>query len=317
MNFILRHRYRNKPRRQIKCDNTVDIDSNKNSSVNFLSIIVRYCNDPYVCEFVEYYLSEGVDMIYIVNDNDSIQNLPESLMNNNKVTIWHSWFDEDSKKEYQKNQMYFCNLLYSKIRTTSIWFMVIDFDEFINTRRIPNNTIRNELMTTFKNVDCIKVPWIMMASNNLEFDPPSLLQGLPYRWNHDLRHPNPTNNYKSKCWYDYIHCKCIFKGNKFTSFHNHAPYFDSSELIAVDSIYGKRYDPIYHPYDNLRETDISQAYFICNHYRVISKQSCIRKCAENKLPGYQSDFKDIFSADYPEVLDETLKKKSISRFGIK
>lgn len=305
MNFILTHKRRIKP--PLSTDDTM----------HFLSLIVRYFNDPFICEFVAYYLSEGVDMIYIVNDNDTKTNIPEYLLNNPKVTIWYSQFDEVSRREYHKNQMYFCNLLYSKVRFTSTWFIVVDSDEFINTRKNKNKTIRDELMTTFKHIDCIKVPWIMMASNGLEYDPPSLLQGLPYRWNHDLRHPNPTNNYKSRCWYDYIHCKCIFKGEKFASFHNHAPNFESDGLIAVDSIHGFKYDQSYHAYDNLREKDIAVAFLICNHYRIISKESCIRKCGENKLPGYQEDFTSVWIADYPEVLDETLKQKSIKRFGIR
>jgi hypothetical protein len=304
-----------------KCRNFIKTINTNNIQVEtpiyFLSLIVRFYNDPFICEFVEYYLSEGVDMIYIVNDNDTVMNIPEILVNHPKVTIWYSQFDETSRKEYHKNQMHFCNLLYSKVRFMSTWFIVIDSDEFINTRRNYEKTIRDELMTTFKDVDCIKVPWIMMASNGLEKDPTSLLQGLPYRWNHDIRHPNPTDNYKSRCWYEYIHCKCIFKSVKFNSFHNHAPNFESDGLIAVDSIYGNRYDPRYHPYDNLRESDIRVAFLICNHYRVISKQSCIRKCNENKLPGYQADYNSVFIADYPEVRDEHLKNKSIKRFGLK
>jgi hypothetical protein len=105
------------------------------SPINFLSLIVRFYNDPFISEFVDYYLSEGVDMIYIVNDNDTVMNIPEIVLNNPNVTIWYSQFDELSKKEYHTNQMYFCNLLYSKIRFTSTWFIVIDSDEFINTRR--------------------------------------------------------------------------------------------------------------------------------------------------------------------------------------
>lgn len=323
MNFALKNKRRiniriNNNNNNLPENNNNDrIDLHENIPFNFLSLIVRYFNDPYIGEFVEYYLSEGVDMIYIVNDNDSVQNIPESILNNKKVTIWYSQFDEISRKEYHKNQMHFCNLLYSKVRFTSTWFIVVDSDEFINTRRNYKKTIRDELMTTFKNVDCIKIPWIMMASNSLEKDPESLLQGLPYRWNHDLRHPNPTENSKSRCWYDYIHCKCIFKGEKFESFHNHAPNFETDNLIAVDSIHGNTYDHAYHAYDNLRENDILVSFFICNHYRIISKESCIRKCTENKLPGYQSDFNSLFIADYPEVLDEHVKNKSITRFGIK
>jgi len=88
-------------------------DMSVESPIHFLSLIVRFYNDPFISEFVDYYLSEGVDMIYIVNDNDTVMNIPEIVLNNPNVTIWYSLFDEASRKEYHKNQMHFCNLLYS------------------------------------------------------------------------------------------------------------------------------------------------------------------------------------------------------------
>ncbi len=36
-----------------------------------LALITRYLNEPFLDEFVEYYLSEGVDNIFILYDIDS------------------------------------------------------------------------------------------------------------------------------------------------------------------------------------------------------------------------------------------------------
>ena len=36
-----------------------------------LALIVRYLNEPFLDEFVQYYLSEGIDNIFILYDIDS------------------------------------------------------------------------------------------------------------------------------------------------------------------------------------------------------------------------------------------------------
>ena len=184
--------------------------------MSFLSIITRYFNEPYLDEFVEYYFHEGVDKIYILYDVHSTMSISSHVKSNPKVEIFKS-------EKFEEHELLDVNDIYTKIRDVSKWFMFIDIDEFITTKKNGNITIRKELMTTFKDVDCIKIPWVMMACGSIKRDPPSLLQNLCYRWNHDLRHPHPNNWHKGRCRYEKIEVKCIFKSEKFDYITWHYP----------------------------------------------------------------------------------------------
>ena len=43
------------------------------------------------------------------------------------------------------------------------------------------NTIKDQLNTTFKDVDCIKILWVMMSCNSIEKNPNSILLENTYR----------------------------------------------------------------------------------------------------------------------------------------
>jgi len=64
----------------------------------------------------------------------------------------------------------------------------------------------------------------------------------------------------------------------------------------------------------LRENDIENGILLCYHYRIISKENCINKLQNNLWyiqDGYTID--DLLSCDYPEIIDETLKYKTINK----
>ena len=58
--------------------------------MKFLSLITRYLNEPFLEEFVEYYLSEGVDHIFVLFDVDSTIPISSNVVENDKVTILSS-----------------------------------------------------------------------------------------------------------------------------------------------------------------------------------------------------------------------------------
>jgi len=139
--------------------------------MNFLTLIVRYFDEPFLDEFVEYYLAEGVDKIYILYDITSTIPISQTISDNPKINIVIS-------THFAIHQLYDVNRLYENIRLTSEWFIFVDCDEFISTKKNIQSTIRDELMTTFKDVNCIKIPWVMMSCNNRKTDPPNILQTL-------------------------------------------------------------------------------------------------------------------------------------------
>ncbi|WP_179338048.1 glycosyltransferase family 2 protein [Winogradskyella ludwigii] len=268
-----------------------------------IGLICRCKDEFFIEEFAMYYLNEGVDNIFIIDDNSSDKSIYTNLLNKLNVKV-----------VFEKNiiQNNFANTLYQEIKNDFDWMIYVDVDEFISTKKHGNKTIRESLETTFKNVHCIKVPWVMMSSNGLEKSPKSILKGNTYRWNHDLKHENEMSEHqKFRCRYDEIEVKCIFKTKYFDAVWDHHPKSPTRKinLKIVDGIKKEksRLTPFHY---SLREKDIQQAYLLCYHYRIISVENCKNKLKSNKWyidNGYNLD--DLLSTDYPEVLDETLADK--------
>ena len=140
--------------------------------MKFLALIVRYLNEPFFDEFVEYYLHEGVDTIFVLYDIDS--NIPisyETKYNPHVVII--------ESRNFKKRQIQDVNHVFSKrIKQKYTWVIFVDCDEFITTVKHKETTIRDQLEHTYSNVDCVQIPWVMMSSNGRQTDPSSILQCL-------------------------------------------------------------------------------------------------------------------------------------------
>jgi hypothetical protein len=214
---------------------------------NFLSLITRCKEEPYIEEFVNYYLSEGVDKIYIIDDDSSNKNIYNNILLKNNIEII---FD----KNIMQNKS--INKLYNKIRNIWTWIIYVDIDEYITTKKNLNNTIRHELETTFKNCDCIKVPWVMMSCNSIVENPKYLLQTNIYRWNHNNKHINNiSNEHKFRCRHKSIEVKCIFKPKYFDDIFYHHPINPvNNNVKIVDGVYNKykKIDPFYNKKGNYK-----------------------------------------------------------------
>ena len=265
----------------------------------FLGLITRCKDEIYVDEFVKYYLNEGVDKIIFLDDNSN-KKIYKNVIDNDKVVII---FDNDI---ISKNSI---NTLYKKIIPLFEWIIYLDVDEFITTKHNKQNTIRDELLTTFKDAMCIKIPWVMMSCNNIEKNPVSLLETNIYRWNHDKRHINTkSRNPKFKCRYDEPWVKCIFKPKYFDDIHDHYPIKSNiKNPIIVESVYNTSQE-INGIYKNLREKDISNGFLLCYHYRIVSVENCLHKIKTN-IWYKKFTLKDLLSNDYPEIIDDTIKNK--------
>ena len=264
----------------------------------FLGIITRCKDEFFIKEFCEYYLSQGVDKIYVIDDNSNDKSIYNNI-NDNRITII-----------YEKNiiNKSYANKLYKQIKSDFKWMIYCDIDEFITTNKNITNTIKDELNTTFKDVDCIKIPWVMMSCNMKEKNPKSILLENTYRWNHNNKHPHKIK--KFRCRYNEIEIKCIFKTNKFNSILDHYPKDKLDNVIIVDGI-NKKNQELYQFHKNLRENDIENGILLCYHYRIISKENCINKL-KNNLWYIQNNYtiEDLMSCDYPEIIDDTIKYKS-------
>ena len=272
------------------------------NDIKYIGLLTRCKDEKYISTFTEYYLNEGVDHIHIIDDNSKNKKIYEKIINLNNVTIY---FEDDIIKKNTANK------IYKKIKDSYYWMIYVDVDEYITCKKNKNNTIRDELLTTFKDVDCVKIPWVMMSFNSIKHDPDDLLKTNVYRWNHDKRHDNILNPDKFRCRYDKIEVKCIFKTNKFNSISDHHPKNPTRNVKIVNSINlnVSNLDPFY---KNLREECILNGYLLCYHYRLTSIDHCSRKIKENIWylnNNYSLD--NLKSNDFPEIYDDTLKNKII------
>lgn len=266
--------------------------------------LISRCKDEYfIEEFVKYYIKEGVDFLYIIDDNSTDKTIYNNILNHSKVKII-----------FEKNiiDTNFANKLYKKIKDKYDWIIYVDADEFITTNKNSNKTIRQELASTFKHIHCIKIPWVMMSCNSLEKSPKSILKTNTYRWNHDLKHENKLSVHtKFRCRYEQIEVKCIFKPLYFEDLWDHHPKSPvKNEKIKITD--GIRNGPSeLTPFiSNLREKDIRIGHLLCYHYRIISVDNCKNKLKTNKWyidHGY--NIQDLMSTDYAEIIDFTLANK--------
>ncbi len=276
-----------------------------------LALITRCKNEQYVNEFVNHYLNEGVDRIYIIDD-ESREGLYQQIVSCPQVEIVYDIpFGYGDSSELKK--------MYKMIKDDYDWVLIVDLDEYVTTKKNRLKTLKDELLTTFKDSDCVKIPWVMMAFNGIESNPSCLLEGNVYRWNHDKKHENSSGKRKFRCRYNEIEVKCVFKPRAFDSCWDHGPVAVSDENVCtVDSVYNRRAkithernpsDPFY---EELTEKDISQAFLVCYHYRATSKQHSLEKLKDSGFEDYKKlEARDFLDSDFAEIEDLTLSQKSI------
>lgn len=276
-----------------------------NSPKKFLGLLVRCKDEYFIEEFCNHYLNQGVDEIIIVDDNSADKSIYENLTNNQRVRIL---MEEDIiQKEFIAS-------LYPKIRNHFEWLIYVDTDEFITTKKHNQKTIRETLQSTFKNVDCVKIPWVMMSCNSIDKNPKEILNTNIFRWDHDKKHPSEIH--KFRCRYDKIEVKCIFKPAYFDSIFDHNPLEPNiKNPKIVDSINNETssLDPFH---ANLREHDISSGYLLCYHYRIISRENNHNKLKNNFWyikNGYTEN--DLISSDHPDIIDRHLVNKTFNKFA--
>ena len=284
-----------------------------NPPKDFLYVITRVRNENVLLKsFVSHYLSQGVDRIYLLDDASTIP-YDADILSNPRVVVLKS-----VQARRRKQQMYDANELYKQLRSKVTWVMNVDVDEFVHSRR-NGATIREKLETTFKDVDCVFVPWIMFSFNGQQHEPKDVIKEHVYRWNHDKKHPHPNKDRKNRCRYDGIECKSVFKTSRFESMkdphHPTEPTFGKTiYYIYVDGSTNEPIGPNFMGsyYSKIREKDIATAHLICNHYRFTSLEKIKEKCRGDSLMKYSkmgdTCVENCVLSDNPEIGDEYLKK---------
>ena len=276
-----------------------------------IALMCRIKNESFIEEFVNYYLAEGVDHIYLIDDMSTLYLDALHRIKNSQRPITISQINLSPNPDHSDKVQIF----YEKyIRSKYDWVISVDADEYIATRKNQHATIRKELETTFNKADCIYIPWVMMGFQGREKDPNSLLLETSYRWNHDKRHPvlsESQHSHKYRCRYDSIEYKCIYKPSKFKKWGVHIPTDCNKSTLHLDSVHNDIITPTKKTTYHLSESDITKAPFVCYHYRTTSKEHARRKCVHQNNSQYKEDgqYELLLSNDYNEVNDNTVKDR--------
>lgn len=277
----------------------------------FLGLITRCKDEFFVKEFTDYYLSQGVDTIYILDDNSNDKSIYDNITDNRVVIKYKKQIVHEGDWKGMK----VVNNLYNRIRDNFEWIIFVDVDEFITTKKNFDKTIRDELKTTFKDFDYIQIPWVLMSST-LDKNPASVLDSIVYRRNQDIKHDNPTGIGKFDCSYDGILCKYIIRTKKFNLLATHTGKEPIKKPIYACGVTGKEIDTSQEglgKFLNLREKNIKGGYLLCYHYRIISKENTINKHNNSywydRIISNENIINKIMKVYLPEVKDETLKIK--------
>ena len=280
----------------------------------FLAALTRCRDEFFIKEWVDYYLSQGVDSIYIIDDNSedkSIYDFADSREYKNVNIIYEKQYFKDTTTQQQceldKNSP--SNKLFqSSIKGKYEWLVYCDVDEFIVTKKHFHLTLRERLQQLNTNIKWICVPWVFMAGDS-EKNPKSILGEVLYRMDHDKEHPYKVK--KFRCRYYKIECKSIIKADYFSYIRDHGPAGEKhlfSRINGVD-LTETRLDT--GRFCNLRNHDIESGEFLCYHYRYISDEHAKNKLKTNGWyinDGYT--FEDLKSSAYLEIYDDTFVRKA-------
>ena len=291
------------------------------------AVITRCKNEFFIREFCEYYLSQGADDIYIVDDGSTNMDIYAGLWSRKNIHIHrvndtfdipdglHTWGEVINKQIACTYQMRYVNDIFQSIRNDYHWVTVVDADEFITTKLNPDRTIVEELNTTFSQSDCIKIPWVVMCCNGKKNNPSSLLKEITHRWNHDTQHEQLSNMPKKfQCGYKEIDVKSIFKTNGHVKdiVSPHYPRVGAhrrGQLAIVNGVTNTE-ENTGTSFKDLREIHVKYGYLLCYHYRTISTEYCNSKLDSSLLYQHKSvTIEQMMSIDIPEIVDTTLANK--------
>lgn len=295
----------------------------------FLGLITRCKDEYFIEEFCNYYFSEGIDMIYIIDDNSVNKTIYNNLLNNEKIIIHYMTEENDKCHDFACPKSCTCNRviandIYKSIKNNFEWMIYVDVDEFITTRKNINNKIRDELQTTLKDFDCIKIPWIMMSCHGKK-NPKSVLKNNIYRINYDLDYNFKCNSLKGKNKFSrqisgkQNQTKSIFKCSKFNGIHDknkpsdHYPVFPiNNKLKIVNSVNLNKMNLYSKDYNNINENLIKESTLLCYHYRIISEEHAINKLNTNNwYIENKYTLNDLINNETKDITDLTLKNKII------
>ena len=145
-------------------------------------------------EWVQHYLSRGVDHIYLINDN-STDNFIDTLkpyIVNEKVTLYNN---DIQKCLGVQSKMY--NKYLSKHLSDCKWFGIFDLDEFLYS---PYTKDIKAILQEQENIEQLQINWVHFGSSGHIEQPENVIQSFIYRGEYNSINNGPNGRYNSyKC----------------------------------------------------------------------------------------------------------------------
>ena len=151
-----------------KLEDSVDYKKMKDSGNNYIyhtCVIDRSKNENlYIREFVEHYLSIGVEKFYLGDDNpEDVENISDEIDDYIKKGIVDIEFTSPLNITLYEFYEYTFRSVYNRCK----WFIIYDTDEFLEFND-KNMNVKTYLdMPVFDKCDSIKIHWMIYDDNNL------------------------------------------------------------------------------------------------------------------------------------------------------
>jgi hypothetical protein len=252
----------------------------------FLSLVAPLKDeDPYLVEFVNYYLVQGVDHFYFY-DNESRVPVVDVLARYRDVcTVMRATGDAVQRRVYAHFR--------ERFRRETKWVAVFDADEFVLPHR--HDSLR-EFLRDYDHCDGIGINWVMFGDGHHR-TPPAGGVIANYLYREANQHP---------C------IKSVVKGEKLVGFF-HNPHFAT---LAEGSVYVDAHmNALTSPFNANPTTDVIQL----NHYFTKSeaewKRKLLRKRADSGRPLAEHNEAHDGGLSINETANQVRDTTIVDRFG--
>ena len=101
----------------------------------FLGLITRCKDEFFIKEFCDYYLSQGVDKIFVIDDDSNDKSIYDTIHDARVQIIYEKNVFPNIKNGSNKGQMILVNKYYKQVKNNFKWMISVDVDEFITTKK--------------------------------------------------------------------------------------------------------------------------------------------------------------------------------------
>ena len=268
------------------------MESNPSEGASYVATLtvaglsVWISGDNFVQEWCEHYIEEGIDHIFLIDNNstDGYLTTIEDFIKSGRVTLLLD------PTRYNQDEIYTRHL--TMYLPTVAWMAILDLDEFMYGR---NTTIAAYLSSLDDDIGVVRLAWKQFGSSGHIRQPESLVQGFTSR--------GAFNN-------DNVNIKSIFRSSAVTKLQMHtsevSPNFRSVSPQQIPKPSGVESG----------EAALQQHVLHLNHYQLQSREWFLNvKATRGSATTAQEDglrdahYFDISDQAYTGIPDDELKLK--------